>query len=174
MLPTYTCVNLQEKLKNAEAYLNLAKKSTTTTAQQLIDFQNKYNKALADYNNAECFESVEKQNCLKIQQSVESLLSTIQTQSVLAMSDYRINPTLAANKSNLEKLKKQFEESECAKYINELYGDNIQNIIKKYSLLDEQRIQAENKHLIQKRLFFGALLIVSSFVIIFNLKKSKS
>jgi hypothetical protein len=73
----------------------------------------------------------------------------------------------------LAKLKKDFNDNNCTKVIEEYRQQELGKVVNKFSFLDKARIEEESKYLRNQRVFFGALILLGGVLIITMFSKKK-
>jgi len=113
----------------------------------------------------DCGKNTPLENCIALKQDI----TTLQDANV------NINTSLSAD--NLYALRQQYKDkyakSNCDKVFSDYALTQVSEIASKYQNIDNERIEAESKRTRNKRIFFGGLVLVASFVIINMLSKKK-
>jgi hypothetical protein len=73
----------------------------------------------------------------------------------------------------IPKLKKEFNDNNCTKVIEQYRQQELGKVASKFSALDKARIEEESKYVRNQRVFFGALVLLGGVVIITMFSKKK-
>jgi len=73
----------------------------------------------------------------------------------------------------LAKLKKDFNDNDCIKVIEQYRQQELGDVASKFSGLDKARIEEESKYVRNQRIFFGGLVLLGGVVIITMFGKNK-
>ena len=73
----------------------------------------------------------------------------------------------------LFKLKKDFNDNDCTKVIEQYRQQELGDVANKFSGLDKARIEEESKYVRNQRIFFGALILLGGVVMITMFGKNK-
>jgi hypothetical protein len=73
----------------------------------------------------------------------------------------------------LFKLKKDFNDNDCTKVIEQYRQQELSKVANKFSSLDKARIEEESKYVRNQRVFFGGLILLGGVVIITMFSKKK-
>ena len=73
----------------------------------------------------------------------------------------------------LFKLKKDYNDNDCTKVIEQYRQQELSKVANKFSVLDKLRIEEESKYVRNQRVFFGALILLGGVVMITMFGKNK-
>lgn len=168
------CAQIQSDLSIKEALLEHV---TSTNYPRNVEIANRTKAEILElkntYNNLGCGKDLEAENCINLDSQIQSLINTISEQNKLAIYDPRLNSSVQSLKKKLAELKLDYETKGCLKKVAQVKSESTQEVVKKFTNLDEARINEETKYQTQQRVFFGGLVLVAGLMIItmFNGKK---
>jgi len=90
----------------------------------------------------------------------------------LSLSDGRIKKELPILEKRIEDSKKLFLDNDCNTVLGNTKIEELSDVIEKFNAIDKIRIEAENKELVKRRIYFGVgLMLVSALIIYLTTKK---
>jgi hypothetical protein len=168
------CAQIQSDLSIKQALLEHV---TSTDGRRNVEIAERTKTEIAElknaYNNSVCGKDLEAENCINLDSEIQSLINTISEQSKLALNDNRLYSTIDGLKKKLAILKLDYETKGCLKKVSEVKIASTQEVVNKFTALDEVRIDEETKYQTQQRVFFGGLVLVAGLVIITMFNKNK-
>ena len=75
--------------------------------------------------------------------------------------------------SPIGKKRKEFNDNDCTKIIEQYRQQELGDVASKFSALDKARIEEESKYVRNQRIFFGGLVLLGGVVIITMFGKKK-
>jgi hypothetical protein len=124
----------------------------------------------AEYSR-ECGKYDEKQlKCISINSKLQSLL---QLQGASASSYFENKRNQYDSKEAIDRTKKEFNDNDCTKVIEQYRQQELGDVANKFSALDKARIEEESKYVRNQRIFFGVLILLGGVVMITMFGKNK-
>jgi len=112
-----------------------------------------------------CGKNIPLENCIALRQD----LATLQDANVNIYSNLPPDVLNALRQQNKDK----YAKSNCDKVFSDYALKQVSEVASKYQNIDNERIKAESIKTRNRRIFFGGLVLVASFVIINMLSKKK-
>ena len=112
-------------------------------------------------------------DCQTIKARISNLQNLIASNTILVLRDKRIQSQIDVWKKQLVSLKSEYETNGCDAKINDLRIQEVKNIGGAYKELDQKRIEEEATYQRNKRILFGALVLLFALVIVIPNKKSE-
>jgi hypothetical protein len=78
---------------------------------------------------------------------------------------------LDAQKKKLQEYKDQYNKNGCIVKVEEKKQETVMGVINQYTELDKARIEAETKYQTNKKVFFGAIVLILALTLIITYKK---
>lgn len=114
-------------------------------------------------------------DCKQLQNQIESDSNHLILQRKLSLSDGRIKKELPVIEKRIEDRKKTFTDNDCNTSLEKMKIEQLSDVIQQFNTVDKTRIEAENKELVKKRIYFGVgLMLVSALIIFITTKKDGS
>jgi Skp family chaperone for outer membrane proteins len=126
--------------------------------------------AEAEYSQ-KCGKYDDKQlKCINLNSQLETL---IQLQGASASSYDEVKSNQYERTEAIAKYKKEFNDNDCTKIIEQYRQQELGDVANKFSFLDKARIEEESKYVRNQRIFFGALILLGGVVMITMFGKRK-
>lgn len=138
---------------------NSVKSSVTPTQLQLMKID--YDTSKQKYESSTCGKSPETDNCLSLQAQISSIRS-----SIIYFQNIKDYNTANQEKTRLERMIREFDNSKCGSVIAQFKADNISRISDFYNTIDKQRIEEESKYQQKQRIFFGGIILAGAVLLI--------
>lgn len=107
-------------------------------------------------------------NCIRLNSRVQSLV--VLNQANTLSSELK---TRNAYTDILAKARKEFDDNNCTKIIEQYRQAELGTVIDKFTGIDKKRIESENIYERNQRVFFGGLILISGIAIIVMFGKNK-
>ena len=107
-------------------------------------------------------------NCIRINSRLQSVIAL---QGAKSLSPFETKMTDYTQQ--IASAKKEFDDNNCTKIIEQYRQSELGTVIDKFSGLDKTRIEAESIYERNQRIFFGGLILVSGIVILTIFGKNK-
>lgn len=116
---------------------------------------------------------MDSSGCQAIVARISNLQSLIASNTILVLRDKRIQSQIDVWKEQLASLKSEYETNGCDAKINDSRIQDVKNIGGVYKELDQKRIEEEATYQRNKKILFGALVLLFALVIVIPNKKSE-
>jgi len=108
------------------------------------------------------------QNCITINQQLQSAIQLDGVKSLSPFSDERANL-----QKSIAFYRKQFADNNCTQIIEQYRQAELGSVVDKFTNLDKVRIESESIYERNQRIFFGGLVLVAGIVILTMFSKKK-
>lgn len=112
-----------------------------------------------------------KNKCVLVDAQITELTRLIATQSTLALTDNRIYAQIDIWKKQLAQLKADFNLNGCVSKLEEVKQATVKEVIDTYQNINKERIDAVSTYERNKRVFFGAFVLITALALIITSEK---
>jgi hypothetical protein len=134
-----------------------------TTQKKLAEAETEFSQKCGKYDDKQL-------KCININSQLQSL---IQLQGASALSSFENKSKEYDRKEAIERYRKEFNDNDCTKVIEQYRQQELSDVANKFSALDKARIEQESKYVRNQRVFFGALVLLGGVVLITMFGKNK-
>lgn len=113
----------------------------------------------------------EKLDCNDLKIKIENLTNLISSYSILAVANNAYASQIDSWKKLLASLKLDYDTNGCLVKLEAKRQSDILEVADKYKELDKERIEEGSTYDRSKRIFYGAIILLSAFGIMLIVKK---
>jgi hypothetical protein len=162
------CETLKSKMEWSKFLIDNPKYAT---AKEILDEKANFASLQSQYNSSGCGVNLVKDKCASLDNQIIFLTNLIGTQGILAVTDNRIYSQIETWKKQLAQLKADYELNGCVVKVEEMKQVTVKEIAKDVEVINRARIETVSTYERNKRIFFGALVLLLALALISTNKK---